>query len=309
MKKNIILDCDPGHDDAIAILMALKSEDVNLLGITTCCGNSYVENTTANALRILEFVGRTDIPVAQGCSRPIARNLVLGTADGPSGLEGSTYLNKPLKKVEPIHAVDFIAKKLRESNEPVTLIPTAPLTNIALFLLKYPELKEKIKEIVLMGGVFYRKSEYITSKEFNIVCDPNAADIVINSGIKITMLGLDVTMQVLVEKEEYEEIKKINSNVGQLVYDWLQFYEKLHRGTMGVGGALHDPLAFAAVADPSVIKTKPVYLEIELSGNLMFGATKADFWGECKQPDNVNIAYDVDKNKFFLMMYDLLKKY
>ena len=308
-KTKIILDCDPGHDDAIAILMALKCEKVELLGITTVCGNSTLENTTANALRILDFVGYNHIPVAKGCHKPIRRELVLGTADGPSGLEGSKYLSSSKKTCEDLHAVDFIAKCLKESNEKVTLIPTAPLTNIALFLLKYPELKEKIEEIVLMGGVFYKPNEYYTPTEFNIFCDPEAADIVINSGIKTTMIGLDVTMKVLVEEEQYKEFRKIDTPVGKLVVDWLMFYEKLHRGTMGVGGALHDPLAFAYVVDKSLVKTKEVYLEIEKRGDIMFGATIADFWGLKKQKSNVNIAIEVDSNRFFNMLYDLLKKY
>lgn len=308
-KTKIILDCDPGHDDAIAILMALKCENVELLGITTVCGNSVLENTTANALRILDFVGYNHIPVAKGCRQPIRRKLVLGTADGPSGLDGSKYLSSSNKSCEPLHAVDFIAKCLNKSDEKITLIPTGPLTNIALFLLKYPELKNKIEEIVLMGGVFYKPNEYYTPTEFNIYCDPEAADIVINSGIKTTMIGLDVTMKVLVEKEQYKEFRKIDSSVGKLVVDWLMFYEKLHRGTMDVGGALHDPLAFAYVIDKSLVKTKEVFLEIEKNGSIMFGATIADFWGLKKEKPNVNIAVEVDSNKFFNMLYDLLKKY
>lgn len=308
-KINIILDCDPGHDDAIAILMALKCEKTELLGITTVCGNSTLENTTNNALRILDFVGYNHIPVAKGCSKPIRRKLVLGTADGPSGLEGSKYLNNKNKKCDILHAVDFIAKCLIESQEKITLIPTGPLTNIALFLLKYPELKNKIEEIVLMGGVFYKPNEYYTPTEFNIVCDPEAADIVINSGIKTTMVGLDVTMKVLVEENEYKNFKKINTPVGKLVMDWLLFYEKLHRNTMGIGGALHDPLAFAYVVDKSIIKTKEVYLEVEKNGSIMYGATVADFWGLKKNKPNVNIAVEVNSNKFFNMLYKLLKKY
>lgn len=302
----ILLDCDPGHDDAIAILMALRSPDIRLLGITTVCGNSYLENTTRNALRILEFANRRDVPVAKGCHRPLTRELVLGTADGHSGLDGSTYLPEPTMAVQPIHAVDFLAKVLEKAEEPVTLVPTGPLTNIALFLLRYPHLKSRIKQVCLMGGVFYRPNDYFTFTEFNIVCDPEAAKIVVNSGLDVTMVGLDVTMKVLVEQAEFEALGKIDTPMGRLVLDWLKFYEQLHRRTMGVGGALHDPLALAAIIDPSLIVTKEVYLDIETSGTVAHGATVADFWGERGKKPNARIAVQVDSARFFTLLFDLL---
>src|SRR5258708_17209451 len=166
----ILLDCDPGHDDAIAIVMAHRSAAIELIGITTTCGNAEVEKTTTNCLRVLEFIGAAAVPVAAGCHRPLARPLVLGTADGPSGLEGSPYLPAPTKTVEPLHAVDFLAKKLDEAAEPVLIVATGPLCNLGLFVLKHRPLLRKIREIVWMGGVFYRKSEIITPTEFNAFC-------------------------------------------------------------------------------------------------------------------------------------------
>ena len=290
----ILFDCDPGHDDAIALVMAHRSPAVELLGVTTTCGNAELEKTTTNALRILEYIGAGDVPVAAGCHRPLARPLVLGTADGPSGLEGSPYL--PQATIKPVeqHAVDF-------------LVATGPLCNMGLFVLKYPELLSKIKDITWMGGVFYRKSEIITPTEFNAFCDPEALKIVLDSGVPITMVGLDVTMQVLVEAPQYAELAKIDTPLGKLVNDWLLFYEKLHRNSMGVGGAMHDPLALALVIDPTLVRTRPAHIGVDLSGSYTFGATVADFWGERGLKDNALIANEVDSDRFFKLMFDLLR--
>ena len=308
MKKiPVLMDCDPGHDDAIALVMAHRSPAIDLIGVTTVCGNATLERTTTNARRIMEFIGATDVPIAEGCSSPIARPLVLGTADGPSGLDGTAYLPEASLPLVDLHAVDFIAKVLTEAAEPVVIVPTGPLTNIGMFLMKYPHLKDKIAKIVLMGGAFYRRSEYITPTEFNIFCDPEAARIVIDSGIDITMVGLDVTMHVLVEEEQFAELRKIETPLGAVVLDWLKFYEKLHRGQMGVGGALHDPLALAVVIDPTLIETRDAHVEIDLTGTFTFGATVADYWNERKLGTNVKVASRVDSDRFFEMLYALLR--
>jgi purine nucleosidase/pyrimidine-specific ribonucleoside hydrolase len=305
--ERILMDCDPGHDDAIALVMAHRSPAIELLGVTTTCGNAEVAKTTANCLRILEFIGAGDVPVAQGCHRPLARPLVLGTADGPSGLEGSPYLPMPKKAAAAAHAVDFLAARLAAEPEPIRIVATGPLCNIGLLVLKHREVLSKIKELVWMGGVFYRKSEIITPTEFNAFCDPEALRIVLDSGIPTTMVGLDVTMQVLVEAPQYAEFEKIDTPLGRLVVDWLRFYEKLHRNSMGVGGALHDPLALAVVIDPTLIRTKPVHVGIDLAGTYTFGATVADFWGERREKPNARIAHEVDADRFFDLLYALLR--
>ena len=307
MSIPIILDCDPGHDDAIALVMAHRSPDIDLVGVTTVCGNAPIEATTRNALRVMDFIGADAVPVARGCYRPLARPLRLGTADGPSGLDGTPGLPDSDRAVEPLHAVDALAAWLHDAPSPITLVPTGPLTNVGLLFLKHPDVKPKIKEIVLMGGVFYRRSEYFTPTEFNIFCDPEAAAIVVDSGVPTTMVGLDVTMQVLVEEPQFEALREIGTPLGQVVLDWLAFYEKLHRGTMGVGGALHDPLALAAVLDPSLIETRPAHVAVDLRGTVTFGATVADFWGERELPDNVRIATSVDADRFFALLYELLR--
>jgi pyrimidine-specific ribonucleoside hydrolase len=307
MATPILMDCDPGHDDAIALVMAHRSPDIDLLGVTTVCGNAEVEKTTRNARRILEFIGASSVELAQGCVRPLARPLRLGTADGPSGLEGSPYLPPASMALHPLHAVDYLAMKLRAAPEPVTIVATAPLTNIALLYLKHPDVWPKIREIVSMGGVFYRRNEYFTPTEFNIFCDPEAAQIVIDSGAPLTMVGLDVTMKVLVEAPQFAELRKIDTPLGRVVLDWLAYYEKLHRGIMGVGGALHDPLALAVVIDRSLIETKPVHIAVDCRGTHTLGATVADFWGERGLAPNVRIATEVDSDRFFEMLYALLR--
>jgi pyrimidine-specific ribonucleoside hydrolase len=305
MPTPILFDCDPGHDDAIALVMAHRSPDVELLAVTTTCGNAEIEKTTANALRILDYLGAKDVPVAAGCHRPLARPLVLGTADGPSGLEGSPYLPQPTRGPVPQHAVDFLADRLRQASEPLTVVATGPLCNIGLMILKHRDVLPKIRQLIWMGGVFYRKSEIITPTEFNAFCDPEALKIVLDSGVDILMVGLDVTMQVLVEKEQYDELATIDTPLGRLVRDWLLFYEKLHRNSMGVGGAMHDPLALALVIDPTLVRTRPAH--IDLNGTYAFGATVADFWGERGEKDNARIACEVDADRFFRLMFDLLR--
>lgn len=304
----VILDCDPGHDDAIALVMAHRSPAIDLLGVTTTCGNATLDRTTTNARRILQFIGASDVPVAAGSKSPLARDLVLGTADGPSGLDGSTYLPEASMPLDPRHAVDFIYDTLRAHPEPVTIVAVGPLCNLGMLLLKYPDAKEKIARIVLMGGALYRRTEYITPTEFNVFCDPESARIVLDSGIDVTMVGLDVTMRVLVEEPQFARLRQIDSDLGRVVLDWLKFYEKLHRGQMGVGGALHDPLALAVVIDPSLIRTRDAHVAVDLTGSYTFGATVADWWGQRGLAPNAHVASEVDSERFFELMYSLLEQ-
>lgn len=307
MPTPILYDCDPGHDDAIALVMAHRSPAIELLGVTTTCGNAELDKTTSNAIRILDFIGARNVPVAAGCARPLARPLILGTADGPSGLEGSPYLPMPQRAPIKKHAVDFLAGMLEASPEPMIVVATGPLCNIGLLALKRPDVLPKIKELIWMGGVFYRKSEIITPTEFNAFCDPEALKIVLESNTPITMVGLDVTMQVLIEAPQYEELAKIGTPLSRLVMDWLRFYEKLHRNSMGVGGAMHDPLALALAIDPTLVRTRPAHIGVDLNATYAFGATVADFWKERGEPDNAKIAYEVDADRFFALMFDLLR--
>lgn len=306
MPTPILMDCDPGHDDAIALVMAHRSADIDLRAVTTVAGNAPLSQTHPNALRILKFIG-SDTPVYRGCATPMARELVIGTADGPSGLDGSPYLPPAEENTTGEHAVDFLARTLAEAPEPMTVVATGPLTNLGMLLMKYPEAAKKIGKLISMGGVFWRRDETITPTEFNIFCDPEAAQIVFDSGIDITMVGLDVTMKVIVEEPQFADLAKIDTELGRVVHDWLKFYEKLHRGQMGIGGALHDPLALALVIDPTLVRTRPAHVAIDFTGTLTFGATVADYWNERGLPPNVSVASEVDADRFFALLWSLLK--
>ncbi len=303
----ILFDCDPGHDDGIALVMAHRSPAIELLGVTTTCGNAGIDRTTANALRILDFIGAGDVPVAQGCHRPLARPLVLGVADGPSGLEGSPYLPAATRGPVTQHAVDFLAERLMAAPDLLTVVATGPLSNLGLLGLKHPEALARIGQLVWMGGVYWRQSDIIAPTEFNAFCDPEALQIVLDARVPITMVGLDVTMQVLIEAPHYEELATIDTALGRLVHDWLRYYETRHRTAMGVGGAMHDPLALAAVIDPTLIRTRPAHVAVELSGTHTHGATVAEFWGGRGEPDNAHVACGVDAARFFALMFDLLR--
>lgn len=306
MPTPILMDCDPGHDDAIALVMAHRSPDIDLLAVTTVCGNAPIERTTANALRILDFIG-CEAPVYRGCESPLARDLVLGTADGPSGLDGSPYLPEPRDVTTSEHAVDYLARTLKAAPEPMTVVATGPLTNLGMLLLKHPELAAKIGKLISMGGAFWRRDETITPTEFNIFCDPEAAQIVFDADIDITMVGLDVTMKVLIEEPQFAELATIDTELGRVVHDWLKFYEKLHRGQMGIGGAMHDPLALALVIDPTLVETRPAHVAIDFTGTHTFGATVADYWNERGLPANVSVASAVDSDRFFALLWSLLR--
>lgn len=188
------------------------------------------------------------------------------------------------------------------------MVATGPLCNLGLLVLKHPEVLPRIRRLIWMGGVFYRKSEIITPTEFNAFCDPEALRLVLDARLPITMVGLDVTMQVLIEAPHYAELAAIDTPLGRLVHDWLRFYEKLHRNSMGVGGAMHDPLALALAIDPSLVRTRPAHIAVELAGTTTFGATVADFWRERGEDDNAQIAHEVDADRFFKLMFDLLRE-
>ena len=306
MRHPVLIDCDPGHDDAIALVMAHRSPDLDLLGVTTVAGNAPLERTTANALRILDFIG-CDAPVAAGCAEPLSRPLVLGTADGPSGLDGTPDLPEPSRGPVAEHAVTFLERALRKAPQPLPIVATGPLTNLAMLVMLHPEIAPRIERVIAMGGAFWRRDETITPTEFNVFCDPEAARIVLDAGLDLTMVGLDVTMKVLVEEPQFAELRRIDTPLGRAVLDWLAFYEKLHRGQMGIGGALHDPLALAVLIDPGLIETREAHVEVDLTATHAFGATVADYWGLRGREPNARVASTVDAPRFFEMLYALLR--
>lgn len=297
MAKTII-DCDPGHDDMMAIFVALAEPEIDLVGVTTVAGNQVGENTYNNALKVLTLVERGDIPVSRGCDAPLFRPLrVAPDIHGVSGLDGAD-LPEPGFAGTGRHAVDFLAETLREATEPVTLVPTGPLTNIGLLFRKQPELLSKIREIILMGGAVY-ESNVTPAAEFNIYVDPEAAHIVFNSGLPITMVGLDVTNRAMLDFSDIDRIEKAGGPVSAVVAPLLRFFASAYEEHFGIAGApLHDALAMALVAHRELVETKTLRVDVETKGELTRGQTVTDIHGVTGTEPNVEVALEVDVERF-----------
>jgi inosine-uridine nucleoside N-ribohydrolase len=299
----IILDCDPGHDDAIALLLALASPEVELLAVTTVHGNQTLAKTTTNALKLLEFVGRTDIPIAAGADRPIRREpFVAAYVHGESGMDGPT-LPSPTKSPVEQHAVDFIAETVLGSAEPVTLVPTGPLTNIGLFLTNHPEAAAQVARIVLMGGAI-GEGNVTPAAEFNIWCDPEAADRVFSSGLDVTMIGLDVTHKALVGPAHTEQLRG-SGRVGAMVAELLDFYGRFHRETYGWDGSpIHDAVAVAHAFRPGLVETRRTGVRVDCDGELGRGRTNVDLYGRMGWEPNAEVGVDIDADGFIGLLLE-----
>lgn len=308
MKKTpIILDCDPGHDDAMAILLAAYNPAIELLGLTTVSGNGIIDKVTENALRVCALA-KIQVPVAQG-----AGNAILGAVEAASDIHGETALDgaplpAPTFALESIHGVDLIAQLVRKSSEKVTLVGTGPLTNIALFLKMYPELKSNIAHIVFMGGSASRGNR-TPYAEFNIWMDPEALEVVLKSELPITMIGLDVTHQALITKEIFDKLEAMNTEVSKTMTGLMRFFAKTYNDVFEMPDPpLHDPLAIAVLIDPTVTKNRFVNVEIELNGTHTRGATVVDIYNRTGRKANVNVALELDFDKFWNMMLDAVDK-
>jgi inosine-uridine nucleoside N-ribohydrolase len=297
----IILDCDPGHDDVIALLLALASPEVEVLGVTTVSGNQTLEKTTANAIRVLHHVGRDDVSVAAGAPRPLVRERRVATqVHGETGLDGPD-LPPPGRGPEPEHAVDWIAKTLAAAPTPVTLVPTGPLTNIALFLARYPEVEPKAERIVLMGGSI-GLGNVTPAAEFNIWADPEAASRVFSSRAEVAMLGLDVTHKALMTQSHADRLAE-SGRAGKLVADLYGFYGQFHQRHYGWDGApVHDALAVAHLIDPSLFETRHCGVLVDTGHELSRGRTYVDLWGGAGWQPNCHVAVDVDVERFFELL-------
>ncbi len=306
MRKPIIIDCDPGHDDAIALMMAFGSDKLDVKLVTTVAGNRCIEKTTLNALKVLSFI-KADVEVARGAAKPLLRELITGTevVDGESGLAGYPF-EEPTVKLSDRTALEAMIDVIRKSEEKITLVPVGPLTNIATLLIAYPEVKEKIERISLMGGSSLR-GNWSPSAEFNILVDPEAAQIVFNSGIPITMSGLDVTEKALVYRKDTERFRTIGNKSGNVAADLVDFFS-IYQFSQGFEGApLHDPCAVACLIDPTILTTKPCNVQIETKSELTLGRTVVDFNGFTKESKNVDVAYEIDREKFVNLIYDTVK--
>jgi pyrimidine-specific ribonucleoside hydrolase len=301
MATSILLDCDPGHDDAIALLLALASPELELSGVTTVAGNQTLEKTTANAIRVLDFVGRSDIPVAAGAAQPLVREPYVAVhVHGESGLDGPD-LPPPQRVPVPQHAVDFLADRIRERDGAVTLVPTGPLTNIALLVALHPDARPE--RIVLMGGSV-AEGNVTPAAEFNIWADPEAAARVFASGIDITMIGLDVTHKALFSQAHEE---RLEGRVGELVRALLGFYGAFHRQHYGWNGSpIHDAVAVAHVARPALVETVERGVKIEVDSELSRGRTLVDLWRRMDWPANARVGVNIDAEGFLDLLVERL---
>ncbi|MGH3072173.1 MAG: nucleoside hydrolase [Gaiellaceae bacterium] len=292
----VILDCDPGHDDAIALLLAHASPEVELLGVTTTHGNQTLEKTTDNALRVLALVGREDVPVAAGADRPLVRKLhVAAHVHGESGLDGPALPDRASEPVEQ-HAVDFLVEHVTPET---VLVPVGPLTNVALAL----ERGIEPARIVLMGGAI-AEGNMTPAAEFNIWADPEAAARVFRSGLDVTMIGLDVTHGALATPEWAERFREAG-RVGAFVAELVDFFKQYHRRTYGWDGApIHDAVALAHAFRPGIVRTEHMNVEIETESELTRGRTVADRWHRTEREPNVHVGVEIDSNAFFELLLE-----
>jgi len=303
----IILDGDPGHDDAIAWVLANASPVLDIRAVTSCCGNQTIEKTTYNTLRICTLID-LHVPTAKGRVRPlIADAIIAPTVHGESGLDGPE-LPEPDYDVVDMDAVTLMAKVIRESNEPITLVPTGPLTNIAALLLAHPELKKKIKQISLMGGGV-QFGNWTPAAEFNILVDPEAADVVFKSGIPIIMAGLDVTEKAMIFPEDFQRIRALGNHVAVIVADWLEFFYQFHRSLGYDGAPVHDAVAVAALIKPEIMESKDLFVQVETTGDFCKGATIADFYNLAGKAPNAKVLMGIDRQAFVDLLVEAISVY
>ncbi|MCI7640236.1 MAG: nucleoside hydrolase [Clostridiales bacterium] len=336
MKKiPVIIDCDPGHDDMMALVLAYGSNKLDIRAVTTVAGNNTIENTTRNALNVLNYIGAKDVPVAKGFQDPIVRThkavmermaaarretmteeqrkeqskITGALAHGVTGLDGFSFPENNPKQIEPIRAVEMMAKVLRESQEKVTIIPTGPLTNVGLLIRAFPDLLPKIERISLMGGT----SEFVLTRpfmEFNTLVDPEATKIVFESGVPITMYGYDVTYRVLCGVDTIDRMEALGNQTGKMAAALLRFFMERHNKNLKQlhlkdVTPIHDACAVAGVIDPSLVtESRMLHVDIETSGQYFDGATICDYAGCLGLPANVEVVYNMDTPRFLDMLVE-----
>ena len=303
MTTPIILDCDPGHDDAVAILLALASPEIELVAITTVSGNQTVDKTTANALKVLELVGRTDVPVHRDADRPFIRPRdVAAHVHGESGLDGPD-LPEPSTVEQPQPAVDFLADEIRRRGGRITLVPTGPLTNIGLLFSLYPDARPE--RIVLMGGAI-GEGNRTPAAEFNIWADPESAQRVFAEGLDTTMVGLDVTHRALIRDANTEQLRSAGK-VGKVVAELVDFYARFHRARYADldGSPMHDPVCIAHLIDPTLMDVREAFIEVDCTTGPSWGRTNVDWRGrEHFGPPNAKVGLDIDGGRFADLVVD-----
>ena len=305
---SLIIDTDPGQDDAVAILLALASPEIDLLGITTVAGNVPLALTQENARKICDLAGRTDMQVFAGLDRPLVRPLVTAEhVHGRTGLDGPV-LPDPETPLQEQHAVDYIIDTLRrEPAGSVTLAPIGPLSNIAMAMQRAPDIIPRIRQIILMGGAYFEVGNITPTAEFNIYVDPHAAQVVFASGVPVIMMPLDVTHKALTRTDRVAALRAIGNRTGVAVAEMLEFFERFDEAKYGSdGGPLHDPCTVAWMIAPDIFNGRPCNVEIETASPLTMGMTVVDWWQVSSRPHNALVIGDLDADRFFALITERL---
>lgn len=310
MTRKIIIDTDPGQDDAVAILLALASPEIEVLGISCVAGNVPLHMTAKNARIVCELAGKPETRVFAGCDKPMARKLVTAEhVHGKTGLDGIT-LPDPTMPLQDQHSVDFLIETLRtEPAGTVTICPIGPLTNIAAAMERAPDIIPRIQEIVLMGGAYFEVGNITPAAEFNIYVDPEAAKIVFDAGVPLVVMPLDVTHKALTTRARVEAFRALPGRVGPAVASWTDFFERFDKEKYGSDGApLHDPCTIAYLLRPDLFSGRNINVEIETGSELTLGMTVADWWRVTDRPVNATFIGDVDADGFFALLVDRLAR-
>lgn len=310
MAQKIIIDTDPGQDDAVAILLALASPEIEVLGVVAVAGNVPLALTQLNARKIIELSGKSDVPVFAGCDRPLARDLVTAEhVHGKTGLDGTDLL-EPTVPLQAQNGVDFIIDTLR--NEPagsVTLIPIGPLTNIAMAFRRAPDIVSRVQRIVLMGGAYFEVGNITPAAEFNIYVDPEAAAEVFAAGVPLVVMPLDVTHKALTSRAWVDQMRNLPTRCGPAVAGWTDFFERFDTAKYGsLGAPLHDPCTIAWLLEPDLFQGRDINVEIETQGRWTTGMTVADWWRVSGRPANALFLGDVDRDGLFDLISDRIAR-
>lgn len=303
----MILDCDPGHDDALALVVALARPELDLLAVTTVAGNAGLVETTRNALRVLTLLGRTDVPVAAGAAGPLVRPLhVADDVHGVSGLEGAD-LPEPAAGVRPEGAIELMRGILEQARAPVTIAAVGPLTNVAILVRAYPHVVDRVESIRIMGGAI-TEGNTTASAEFNIWQDPEAARIVLECGRPITLMTLDVTHQALFREADVERLEAIGTRVAQVFADLLRYFARFHATRYGWDGSpIHDALAVAHLAIPELVGTRPYRVDVETASELTRGRTVVDLYAQTGRAANADVGRTIDRQRFIDVLIDAVR--
>jgi len=309
VRRRVILDCDPGHDDAMAILLAAASPSIDLEGITTVAGNQTLEKTALNARRVCSVAGIHHVPIAAGSDRPLSRpSIVAGDIHGSSGLEGVEW-DEPTVELDPRHAVDLIIERATADQRPLAIVAVGPLTNVAAVLQRRTDIGARIERISIMGGAIGLGNR-TPSAEFNILADPEAAEIVFGSGIPITLVPLEVTHRALATGAIIDRIAALDTPVARMSVALLRFFAETYERVFGFAApAVHDPCAVAALIDPAIVITSHVNVTIDTASELNLGRTVCDMYGTTRRPPNADVGTDLDTDRFWDLMVGALATY